>query len=76
MDRQTITVKEAASYIGVSKDLVYQLVREGKLPHVKVGRRILFRKEVLDRWMNNQEVLSVKENNSHTNSIFINSESR
>ncbi|RBN42930.1 DNA-binding protein, partial [Priestia megaterium] len=26
--RQTITVKEVADYIGISKDLIYQLVRE------------------------------------------------
>ncbi|MFC0472500.1 helix-turn-helix domain-containing protein [Halalkalibacter kiskunsagensis] len=60
MNRGTITVKEAASYIGVSKDLIYQLVRESKLPHVKVGRRILFRREVIDHWMNNQEAYSIQ----------------
>lgn len=55
--RQTITVKEVADYIGISKDLVYQLVREHKIPHLRIGRRILFRKESLNLWMSNQECL-------------------
>ncbi|MEH7468329.1 helix-turn-helix domain-containing protein [Priestia megaterium] len=64
MQRQTITVKEAAEYIGISKDLVYQLVRENELPHLKLKRRILFRKAALDQWMHNQEILSFQYDNS------------
>jgi excisionase family DNA binding protein len=62
MERQTINVQEAAAFIGVSKDLVYQLVRQKDIPHLKVGKRILFRKESLERWMNNQEVTSIQTN--------------
>ncbi|WP_374187294.1 helix-turn-helix domain-containing protein [Priestia aryabhattai] len=60
MNRQTVTVKEASTYIGVSKDLIYQLVKENKLPHLKLGRRILFRKNSLDTWMLEQEKTSLK----------------
>ncbi|CAI8825449.1 Helix-turn-helix domain-containing protein [Priestia megaterium] len=60
MYRQTVTVKEASNYIGVSKDLIYQLVKENKLPHLKLGRRILFRKDSLDNWMLEQEKTSLK----------------
>lgn len=59
MYRETLSVKEAAIYIGVSKDLIYQLVKEYKLPHLKLGRRILFRKNTLDTWMLEQETLSL-----------------
>jgi len=64
--KQTITVKEVAGYIGVSKDVIYQLVKERKIPHLRIGRRILFRKEALNVWMNKQELISVQfnENNS------------
>ena len=65
MDKQTITVKEAAAYIGVSKDLVYQLVRERKVPHLRLSHRILFRKEALHRWLTTQEVLSVQQDNNN-----------
>lgn len=72
MQRQTITVKEAAEYIGISKDLVYQLVRENQLPHLKLKRRILFRKTVLDKWMQNQETLSFQ----YDHSIYLNQTSK
>lgn len=58
MNRKTLTVKEAASYIGVSKDLIYQLVREDSIPYFKVGTRILLRQESLDIWIQDKEVLS------------------
>ncbi|MBM6599547.1 helix-turn-helix domain-containing protein [Priestia megaterium] len=63
--RQTITVKEVAGYIGISKDLVYQLVREHKIPHLRIGRRILFRKESLNLWMSNQESFADQFNKSN-----------
>lgn len=56
--KQTMTVQETASYLGVSKDLIYSMAKMGELPAVKIGRRILFRKEALDRWMQAQEMMS------------------
>lgn len=56
IERQTMTVQETATYLGVSKDLIYSMVKTGELPAVKLGRRILFRKEVLERWMQSQEM--------------------
>lgn len=61
MERQTITVKEASKYLGVSKDLVYTLVRQKQLPHIKLGKRILFRKDILDDWLRIKETESVGE---------------
>jgi excisionase family DNA binding protein len=61
MQRQTITVKEAAEYIGVSKDTIYEMVRRKEIPHSRAFRRILFRIEALDRWMNEQEKASVQQ---------------
>lgn len=56
MNRRTITVVEAAEYLGVSKDLVYNMVKVGQLPFIRIGRRVLFRVETLERWMQNQEM--------------------
>ncbi|MDM5310349.1 helix-turn-helix domain-containing protein [Peribacillus frigoritolerans] len=56
IERRTMTVQETAAYLGVSKDLIYNMVKTGELPAVKLGRRILFRKEVLERWMQAQEM--------------------
>lgn len=65
MTKQTMTVAEAANYIGVSKDLIYQSVRENTIPNIKLGRRILFRKSALDSWMDQQESESTKANASN-----------
>ena len=40
-DRLTVTVEEAAHLLGISRDLAYQLVRSGKLPAIRLGRRLL-----------------------------------
>jgi excisionase family DNA binding protein len=55
MNRRTITVKEAADYIGVSKDTIYELSKRKQIPCIRVGRRILFRREALDNWMEGKE---------------------
>lgn len=51
MGKQTMSVKEASEYIGVSKDLIYKLAREGKIPCARLGRRLLFRAQVIDQWL-------------------------
>lgn len=61
MERVTLNVKETAEYLGISKDSLYALVREKGVPCVRVGRRILFRKETIDRWMDAQEDMIERE---------------
>ncbi|MGH1016749.1 excisionase family DNA-binding protein [Bacillus thuringiensis] len=56
MQRGTMTAKEAANYLGISIDLIYKESIYGSLPCVRIGRRKLFRKEALDRYMLQQEL--------------------
>lgn len=37
----TITVEEAARLLGVSRGLAYQAARDGQLPTIRLGRRLL-----------------------------------
>lgn len=39
-ESQTMNVAQAAERLGVSKETVYRLCREGILPHTRVGTRI------------------------------------
>ena len=55
MKRTTMTVQEIADYLGVSRDIIYTLVRCKSIPHVKAGKRILIRKDSVDQWMEQQE---------------------
>lgn len=60
MKCQTMSVKEAALYMGVSKDTIYELTRKKNIPHLRLGRRILFRKNALDIWMREMEKSSLE----------------
>ncbi len=46
-----LTVEQAADLLQISKGLVYDLCREGKLPHVRLGRNIRFSRLSLEQWI-------------------------
>jgi len=48
-----LTIEELADYLKIPKSTLYKLVREGKVPSQKVGRHWRFRKEAIDRWLEN-----------------------
>ena len=58
VERTTLTMEEVAEYLGSSYWLVGQLVRKNELPHFRVGGRILFRKKVIDNFMEEQEKIA------------------
>jgi excisionase family DNA binding protein len=46
-----MTPRQAASYLGVGVDTIYDACAAGGLKHVKLGRRtIRLRREWIDRW--------------------------
>ena len=49
-------VKEAAAALHLSSSFVYQLCAENRIPHLKIGTRLLFRSEALEAWVLAQEV--------------------
>ena len=57
--RTTLTMKETAEYLGVSYWLVTQLVKRKKIPCSRVGGKVLFRKEALDKYLNEKEKASI-----------------
>lgn len=61
IQRTTLTAKEAAEYLGISYWLITQLVRRKQIPCSRVGKRILFRKEVLDIYLSKKENDSIEE---------------
>ena len=59
VQRTTLTMKEAAEYLGISYWLINQLVRQKQIPCSKVGGKYLFRVQVLDEYLNEKEQDSV-----------------
>ena len=59
IQRTTLTMKEAAEYLGISYWLINQLVRKKEIPCSKVGGKFLFRIQVLDEYLSSKEQESV-----------------
>ncbi len=49
MKIRLLSVEEAATYLGVRKSTIYSWAWRRKIPSVKMGRRLLFDLEDLDR---------------------------
>ena len=60
VQRTTLTMKEAAEYLGISYWLINQLVRRKQIPCSKVGGKFLFRIQVLDEYLSRKEKESIK----------------
>ena len=59
VQRTTLTMTEAAEYLGISYWLINQLVRRKEIPCSKVGGKFLFRVQVLDEYLSSKEQESV-----------------
>lgn len=57
--KQIITVNELASYLQVSTDSIYAMVRENQIPHIRVRRKFLFSMDMIEEWMRSKAHLSV-----------------
>lgn len=53
--KQTMSVKEAAHYLGVHHDTIYNMVRAKEIPHFRLRKRILFTRTCLDDWIKSKE---------------------
>ncbi len=51
MTDQILTLKEVAEYLKLVEKTAYRLAAEGKLPGFKVGGSWRFKKEDLERWI-------------------------
>ena len=51
MPKDVMTIDELADYLQVSKSSLYKLAQDGQVPGQKVGKHWRFRKETIDRWL-------------------------
>jgi excisionase family DNA binding protein len=52
LNRETLTVIEAATMLGVSRGRMYASIRAGEVPAIRLGRRLVVSKHALDRVLN------------------------
>jgi len=47
---EIMTLEETAKYLKIGKSTLYKMVREGKIPAVKIANQWRFRKEDINKW--------------------------
>lgn len=55
MCRATMSVEETAKYIGIGRNKLYTMIKEGKVPYIKFGKSIRIPRSRLEIWLQEQE---------------------
>lgn len=50
-ERVTMTVREAARALGIGERSAYAAVREGIIPSIAIGRRLLIPRDAFEGWL-------------------------
>jgi excisionase family DNA binding protein len=58
METGVLTVREVAEYLRVHQATIYRLLPEQKLPAFRVGADWRFKREVIERWMIQEQIPS------------------
>lgn len=51
LERQTLTVEEAAKRLGIGRNSAYQAARTGELPTIRIGKRLVVPRQALERML-------------------------
>lgn len=54
-DRLLLSIKEAAHLLSICERTLWALVHNKRIPHLRIGRRLLFSRRALDIWIAQQE---------------------
>jgi len=52
VERLAVSAREVAEMLGVSERLVFQLTKDGTLPHKRLGARVIYPIDGLRRFLN------------------------
>jgi len=57
---EILKVKDLAKYLKMDEHTVYRLARKGILPAVKIGGEWRFRKDLVDKWIEEKSINNIK----------------
>ena len=60
MTESTLTIKELAKYLSVTERTIYNLLERGQLPGFKVGGTWRFKREDIDKWIEDNKKMNHK----------------
>ena len=59
-----LSIEEAADYTGIGRNTLRNLVEWGKLPVLKVGRKVLIKSDILEKFMEVNEGKNLRDKNN------------
>jgi len=57
---EILTVKQLASYPQMDEHTIYRLAKGGKIPAMKIGAEWRFKKDLIDKWIEEKSLRNVK----------------
>lgn len=61
MEKEFLTLQEAAQFLGRSERALYHMVSRRAIPYSRQGTRLVFSRRALQAWMESMSVVSVDE---------------
>lgn len=62
IQRDLLTIKEVALYLGIPESTLYFWIETGQMPHYRLGRLVRLKKEDVDAWLqSNRKEVTVME---------------
>lgn len=55
MEDRFFSLNEVVAYLKIPKSTIYKLSQKGKIPSVKIGKQLRFRKSSIDAWLTDKE---------------------
>ena len=61
MEKRLFNIDELVTYIAVPKGTIYNWISQRKLPFVKMGRRVKFDKQDIDKFIDERKIVLHKD---------------
>lgn len=56
MGTDLLSQAELLIYLQISRTTLYKLIKKDEIPHMRLGRKLLFRKKEIDAWLESKRV--------------------
>lgn len=60
-----MNANELARYLNIHRETVYLYAKSGKIPAFKIGYSWRFKKDSIDKWMSEKEMMNFEETGRH-----------
>jgi excisionase family DNA binding protein len=61
VNKAPMDVKELSEYLKMSDSAIYKLTSTSQIPHYKSGKKLYFKKEDIDKWLETKRIKTIDE---------------